>query len=420
MWDVLKIFHSCGLNDGEIFYLKTNRICYEYNGGAIKVKNSGIDEGFGIRVLKDKRLGFSYTNSLSKIPDAVKNAAALSKFSVQTSFSFPEKQKYKKIEAYDKKFDGISIKNLDEMISEILNGIKEHSEPLRIFLTLEIGKKIIANTNLVFAQSRYSSLSAYAEAKNQKGLGIEEYSHYKMPKNFRKIGENAGIMAKQTMHPKKIKTGRYSVVFSQEVLASLFDLLVSSFSGELKKRKTSKLWNKEGKKVFDERLSIYDDPFKDGEGKCAFDDEGVRTNKIPLVEKGIVKNFYYNLEISALCNLKKQGNCTRSSYAVQPGLGNSNIVVKENKKNLGKLNDYVYVESAHGLHTANPTTGNFGCEVNIAFLCKNGEKTALQNFMISENIFKLFNKIEDIEKKQIQTSDFISPRIVFKDIALIS
>lgn len=421
MLDTLKLFHSLGLHDGEVFYSREQTIVYEYVTKTLKVKNIRINEGFGIRILKNKKLGFSYTNSKADMQKAIKNAISLSKFSQPSNFSFAQKQKYPNVEGYDRKVAQIEENELKDIIYEIAEGVEKYSKPVRIVLVVQKGESAIANTNLLFAREKSTSFMAFAEAKNGNGFGISDYSHYRIPKNPKKLGERAGLMAKEMNNPKKLPSGKYSVIFSPEILSSLFDLLSFSFSSELKRRKISKLWDKEGKRIFDEKLTVYDDPFADAGGKEAYDGEGVASRKTTLIEKGVVRNFYYNREAAAFENIEKEGNCSRAGYQYSPGLGASNTVIEKGNGNPEEeIKKYVYIESMHGLHTANQITGDFGAEANIAFLMENGKKTPVRGFMASENIFNLFSKIECMGKAQMQSGEFISPAIAFRDVSLIS
>lgn len=427
MLDALRMFHSLGASDGEIFHASETSVVYEYAAGALKVKSRGTDEGFGLRVLSGRKLGFSYANSKSKLESAVKSALAFSKFSQKSGFSFALKQAYPKTDSYDPKVAGLDEAALKEMVLELVAGVEEHSEVMRAILVCGTGKSAIANTSLLFAERASTSFMAYVEAKNKDGFGFADYSHYRIAGDLRALGRKAGLMAKEMKSPKKLQAGKYTVVFSQETLASLFGLLAASFSGDLKRRKISKLWDAEGKKMFDEKLTVLDDPFADAEARCAFDGEGVASKKRPLIEKGVVKDFYYSREIAALECVEKEGSCSRTDYKTIPGIGPSNTVIGTGDADLGtessaesELGKYLYIESMHGLHTANTTTGDFGCEASIAFLHENGKKVPVRGFMVSENIFNLFNKIEAVGKRQMQAGDFVSPALAFRDVSIVS
>ncbi len=86
-----------------------------------------------------------------------------------------------------------------------------------------------------------------------------------------------------------IKTGRYDVVLSPPVAAAslLGQVLLPALSGRNVKAGRSFLADKVGEQVFDERLSVYDDPFAPpGLGSTAFDAEGVPTRRLVFVEQG--------------------------------------------------------------------------------------------------------------------------------------
>ncbi|VVB98324.1 Zinc metalloprotease TldD [uncultured archaeon] len=421
MLDTLKTLHSLGIHEGEVFHLKQSTTAYEYSADSLKLKNSGTDEGFGVRVLEGRKLGFSYSTSKSRAGEGAWAALSLSKFSKETGFSFAQPGKYLPAPAYDPKAAEIGEEDLRDMVYAIAGGVEKHAEVVRIVLANETAETAIANTCLLFAQEKGTSFMAYAEAKSGQGYGFDDYSHFRMLEDPAALGERAGIMAKEMRSPGKLPTGKYSVIFSTETLSSLFGLLAYSFSGELNRRKISKLWDKEGQKLFDQRLTVWDDPFADAEARSAFDAEGVPSQKIPLIEAGVVRNFYYNREAAALAGLDKGGNCARSGYSSPPSLGSSNTVISTgDSEPEAELAKYVYIESMHGLHTANTTTGDFGAEVSVAFLNEKGGKKPVRGFMVSENIFNLFSKIECIGKQQEQSGDFVSPKIAFSGVSLVS
>lgn len=421
MFELLKMFHSLGFSDGEVYREKTSTLLFEYANNTLKIKNKGINEGFGIRVLDNKRIGFSNTSKKEKISEAIREAHKLSKFSPQSDFSFPSKQVYKPALAFDSKVFDCDEKQIKEILDLILGGIKKYSTPLRVVLKKEVREIEIANTNQLYGNTVKTSFLIYVEAKNNDGFGTSSYLNFLMPKEFEIIGEEAGKMAKEMSNASSPKPGIYKVIFSPQALSELLEILVQSFSGEWKRRKISKLCNKTGEKVFSEHLTIVDNPFENALGKTYFDGEGVSTKPTVLIENGKVINFLYNREEAALSKVNNEGNCVRSSFSSLPKIGISNLKIKSNSGNpKEELSSYIYVISMHGLHTANFITGDFGAEVNAAFLIENKNIKGIRNFIISDNIFELFNKIELIGKDLYQYGNFIVPDIAFNNIKIIS
>ena len=55
-----------------------------------------------------------------------------------------------------------------------------------------------------------------------------------------------------------------------------------------------------GKKVGSNKINIYDDGrLRNGIGSTKADAEGVPTRRIPLLEKGVYKNYLYNYSIAS-------------------------------------------------------------------------------------------------------------------------
>jgi PmbA protein len=93
------------------------------------------------------------------------------------------------------------------------------------------------------------------------------------------------------------------------------------------------------------------------------------------------------------------------AFSVKPG-------ELENVEEIGK---HVEIISMHGSHTSNPTTGDFGMEVNIAFI--NGKP--VRGFIMSGNIFDLLNNVIGLEKKQTRYANILAPKIAFSEVDLI-
>ncbi|MGH1521687.1 MAG: TldD/PmbA family protein [Nitrosopumilus sp.] len=80
-------------------------------------------------------------------------------------------------------------------------------------------------------------------------------------------------------------------------------------------------WWKEkiGEKIASENLNVFDDPtIEDSLGWYFFDDEGVKTKKTSLIEKGVLKKHMQNRETSQIFNTAPTGNMRASNYRFMP------------------------------------------------------------------------------------------------------
>lgn len=112
-------------------------------------------------------------------------------------------------------------------------------------------------------------------------------------------GETAFKRAMSQIGPVKIESGKYSMVIDSEVASRLVTPVLNALGGYSLQQKNSFMLDSLGKKVFPEWLNIWDRPVSVGEtGSRLFDSEGVATAETPIIENGVVKEYFINTYIS--------------------------------------------------------------------------------------------------------------------------
>jgi PmbA protein len=414
------IFRSEKLEEAEIYSSSANSLNVEYAGGTYKSKEFSMDSGYGIRVNEGGRVGFSHANLEKDVGECAKTAKTLSKFSPKTGFSFePAHPSYPRVEIFDEDAAKLEPESAFSAIGEILGAIREHATPTRVSLGIMEGKEHVANTSGLEAESSHTYVSVYAEAKKGSGLGFSIYSSCLLPGDFGEIGEEAGKTASEMDGSAPIKSGDFRVKFSHHALSSLLRFMLFHFDGDNKRRGISRL--KEGEKKFGESFTLSSDPLARADAACPFDGEGAPSSPIKLIDGGEVAGFLYDRYTAALEGIDAGGCCQRSDYSSLPRAGISNLVIPPGQAHESEFpQDYLEVVSFHGIHTSDPVSGEFGVDVDIAFLHKEGEKKApVSNMLLSGNVFNLFNRIETIGKKQHTHGGLVSPEIWFSGVHLI-
>jgi len=404
------------MEEREIFHLEQEHLSLAFTNAQWKIKEAHRETGYGIRVWKDGRIGFGYCQQEEELEEATARAKELAKFSPKTRFSFTTDKGAARVKSTDKQLEKMGMEEWRGMLDQLREGAKK-AEHLRIYTDIYRIKTSIENPTF---QKNYkkTAFSLYVEATIKDGFGYYVYSGIGLPSQaWENIGETAARMAAETRGAKKPGAGRYDVIFSPEALRDILGVLEPSFSGDWKRKGISQWVQQQGKKVADERLSMYDDGAVAGSQIRPWDDEGVRSKKIPLLENGVMKNFLYDRETAALEGIIGEGNCERGEYAATPTVQRSNWVISPGKGI--EQDDYLYIQSLHGTHTANTTTGDMGVEINSAWNVKNGKRTAVRGFLITENIFNLLNKIKSLGREINAYSDLLAPDILFGDIMVV-
>ncbi len=117
--------------------------------------------------------------------------------------------------------------------------------------------------------------------------------------NIKDCGETAFRRAMSQIGPVAVESGKYNMVIDSEVASRLVTPVLNALGGYSLQQKNSFLLDSLGKKVFPEWLNIWDKPVSVGEtGSRLFDSEGVATSETPIIEKGVVKEYFVNTYMS--------------------------------------------------------------------------------------------------------------------------
>ena len=160
--------------------------------------------------------------------------------------------------------------------------------------------------------------SSVAVAKDEISMERDyEYSvkcHLKDIKNAEDLGKKAADLTIRKLSPKKIGSEKIAIIFDKRIARGILASFASAISSSAISRGTSFLKGKINEKIFSETVSIIDKPdiFK-GLGSKSFDSEGVKTETLKLVEKGILKHYLVDTYNGKKLNLKSNGRCGGSS-----------------------------------------------------------------------------------------------------------
>jgi PmbA protein len=264
-------------------------------------------------------------------------------------------------------------------------------------------------SNFIFANSdgfcdgyKSSSFSVFCEALAEENGSMER--DYEMSiKRFanklsdpKKIGKAASDNACKRLHARKIDSGKMSVIFDKRVARSLLSIFGSAISGSSFARGTSFLKNSLGKKIFNENIDIIDDPLiNQGLGSQCFDAEGVRNQKISLVENGILKELFLDTYNAKKLGMKTNGRCG----------GSTNFFIKNGELDIKKLiseqKKAFFVRELIG-RAGDITNGNYSVGAS-GTLIENGEEAyPVNEVTIAANLNDIFQNLiiaNDLEFK---------------------
>ena len=122
------------------------------------------------------------------------------------------------------------------------------------------------------------------------------------------IGSLAAKKTIQKLNPQKIESEKISIIFDRRISKSILSAFASAISASSIARGTSFLKDKINEEIFSNSINIYDKPdIVKGLGSRYFDSEGVKTEELKLVDKGVLKHYLVDTYYGKKMNLKSNG-----------------------------------------------------------------------------------------------------------------
>jgi PmbA protein len=231
-------------------------------------------------------------------------------------------------------------------------------------------------TNDLYSEKTYYSSYTYVVAAHrgeQDGYGFSDSTTLKGLDHI-KAAEEAASAACTLLGAKKLKTGKYGVLFTPAVTSDFLDIIVELVNADNVYKKISMLGNRLGKSAASEAFTLFDDPkMRGGAGTRNFDDEGHHTGLTPIFANGILDSFLHNSYTASAMGMRNTANA-EAGRGGSMEIGTSNLILKAStdKMPYDFMNEYVKVTEVMGMHTADTVSGDFSVGIS-GVLVRNGE-----------------------------------------------
>ena len=108
-----------------------------------------------------------------------------------------------------------------------------------------------------------------------------------------RMAETAAQKAIDSVHPAEIPAGKYTVILEPSATLDIVGFMFWDYSGMAILDQRSFLTGRIGSKLFGENITFWDDVTHPLQTGSPFDGEGMRRQRVPLVENGVVKRVVY-------------------------------------------------------------------------------------------------------------------------------
>ncbi|HHE40947.1 MAG TPA: TldD/PmbA family protein, partial [Candidatus Cloacimonetes bacterium] len=304
-------------DQAEIYYCDPTSSEVMFQKGELHDIESQFQSGMALRIIKDGKLGFSYTKNLINSEEFLQNALDSLKGGVQALYDFPHTSDIPNLNTYNKHLEDVTSSTMVENCQRIADVfLKATDAELEVVSYKEDQNIRILNTHGTDVQSRIGSTGYWIGLVYPGGgAGISRVYEDKIPFSIsRNILDELAAMYNDSSKVVTTSGGKMKVLFMPGSMYTLLWRLHSAASAKSIYEDISPIKNDIGKKIVSEAITFYDDPLNDAvPGARSFDDEGVPTQKMNIIEKGVLKNFFYDLHYAQKLSAQSTGHGYRSS-----------------------------------------------------------------------------------------------------------
>jgi predicted Zn-dependent protease len=393
------------------------------SGGNIRyalnsVSTSGYvsDADLAIEVAFGKRIGTATINTFddNSIEAVVRRAEELAKLAPENPEFVPaiEKQTYKASKTFLDKTAAVTPEYRAQVAADCIEPCRKDKLVAAGFFNDSQNFAAIANSKGNFGYQTSTGMDFTCTVRTDDGHGsgwvarnLADVARFDAKSDIK----TAIQKAKGSVDAKALEPGKYTVIMEPAATAGLISFMMSGFDARRSDEGRSFLskkggGNKVGEKLFDERVTLYADPWDAEVAVLPWDNDGLARERTPIITSGKVEYLQYSRYWAQKQGKKAIG---QPGNLIMVGGDKSTMdLVKGTKKG-------VLVTRTWYIRLVDPQTVLLtGLTRDGTFYIENGEiKYPIKNFRFNESPAIMLNNIEEIGKP-VRVGDDESPFVM--------
>jgi predicted Zn-dependent protease len=362
-----------------------------------------------LRVALGKRIAVVTTNVLD--PRSIKNslhkAISLAKIQPQNEEfkSFPGPKPVPEIDTFYEKIDRYTPDRKVRVIKDLVKLMEAEGLNASGAFSKGVVESAVVNSLGVEAYQAYSDLFLHFIAEGEKNTG---YAHFVSRDPDRlDLEKLAREATRNVTHQESVRVdpGEYEVILEPHAVAEMIDFLsVLGLHALAFQEERSFFCGALGKKLVDEKVTIWDDGLAPEGLQIPFDFEGVPKQKVIFFENGVAQGITYDSFTAG-----REGKESTGHGLISPNTAGPvpiNLVMKEGDATLDEMvrsvRKGIYVTRFHYTNVVEPMKAVVtGMTRDGTFLIEEGEiKQPIKNLRFTESILGAFSRISAVSKER--------------------
>lgn len=428
-----KLAKEAGIEECELSISSGHSLSFSLFHG--EVDNYSEDESFVIsaRGKINGKMGTASCDVWNKdkvkflVNEIVNNAKVIE--STDPTFIFKGSEKYHKTSTFNKNLEKISIDEKMAKLRQLETNLKNYDK--RIIEVEEVSYDECFSTHTLMnshglklsQKLNYFVYGGAVIAKN--GDQTKSGGDLFLANDFTKFDTNdlTKKICDQTLRKldgEPCKSDAYPAVLDADVVKSLLIPYIGHSEAEEVQKNSSLFKDKINQKIASSKVTILDMPLAKTIFSRWFDDEGVACYNKPIIKKGVLQTYLYNLTTAAKDNVQSTGNGAKTGGKI--GTTSALLVMKPGKTSLEdllkKVNNGVYITEVSGLHAGlNAQSGNFSLQAT-GYRVENGKiGKGLDIITVSGNLLDIFKNVITVgSDAKLFLSGVVCPSVQVKSI----
>lgn len=414
--ELIKRHSAKGLSELEVYASKTRALNISVARDRVVEVSHSVDMDVGVRGAIGRRVGGLRLNTLEVDPgEVLDKVASIARATPEDEHwpGFPPRyEPLVSVEAYDPRVAERREEDYLELLGGLISRIKEPALARGVEsavvveggLGVRVVEAVVANTSGVYRELRATSVSIWLVLDVSKAGAKSDYSMYYLKsrldlEELDREALRAGERALLFFNAEPLESGVYDVVLCPWVAGEIVQFsLAPAFSGLNILENRSPLRGRLGEGVFNERLTLIDDPTVPGAlGTRSFDDEGVPARRKEVVSRGVFTTILHSYYTARRMGAEPTGNGLRAHPAAQPLPGFLNLYVAPGSGSLesfaNELRRGIVVYEVIGHWMSDPFTGSIKATVTHGVLVESGAPVKpVKGVVLGGNIYDWLSK----------------------------
>jgi PmbA protein len=405
---ILTAAQRAGAQQAEVFAVETEETPVQFEANRLKEINARQTSGAALRVIVDGRIGFASSTKPGDVEELAAAAVETAPFGPEAHLDFPRDGNAPPVEVFDATVVSLPVDEMIEAGQSLIDAVRRVEPELlcEAFVRRGASTVTIANSNGGQFTYRGTGYSAWVNGTLIRGTDMlfvgDGDASCRPDLDLKTIEASVVTQLENSRRTAEVKTAEMPVIFTPlGVASSLVGPLAMAFSGRLVHQGQSPLVGALGLAKYDVRLSLWDDAtLAYRPPSRPFDDEGVPSRRVPLIEKGIVRSFLYDLQTAGLAKAESTGSAERS-LSSQPSISTSGLVVDDGDTRFADMvsgvKEGLVVEELMGAGQGNVMGGDFSGNVLLGYKIEGGEITGrVKDTMVAGNVHEALMRLTAI------------------------